>query len=484
MKQLLTALISVFALVAVSCKPEEPEVEVTSITLSSSSLELVEESTHTLKATVAPSNATDNTLIWSSSDEAVAKVDQNGKISAIAPGTATITVISGNVKSATCKVTVVVKVNAVTAVNLNKSSLSLVVGDAEILTASIEPADATYKTITWSSSDEAVATVSQEGEVTAVDNGTATIYAKSHNDIAAECIVTVKYLPGTSKIINNIQTVYIPAGTFQMGSLTSEPGRNDDEIPHSVTLTKGFFMGKYEVTNSQYCEFLNDMLSEIEVVYSGVSYYKIYMTCGDYGRQEVAETVGDDADGLRYDHATQSFYVDEGYGGSPMKWVSWYGASEYAKWVGGALPTEAQWEYACRGGQTESLPFGIGDGTKLTDGMASFNSAASYDLSKNGSYQDANGGSAGIKPVGSYTSNAWGLYDMHGNVLEWCSDWYDEKIFADDSTDPTGPSTGTDRVRRGGGYMFAAALCRSAYRPHHYPLIFARDQGFRIIFAE
>ena len=165
-------------------------VAVESVTLDKSSLELNEGETVTLTATVKPDNASDRTVTWSSSKTSVATVDANGKVTAVAEGTATITAKAGN-KSATCSVTVTKNVVAVESVTLDKSSLELTEGETATLTATVKPDNATNKTVTWSSSNASIATVDQNGKVTAVAEGTATITAKA-GEKTATCTVAVK----------------------------------------------------------------------------------------------------------------------------------------------------------------------------------------------------------------------------------------------------------------------------------------------------
>ena len=165
-------------------------VAVESITLDKSSLELNEGETATLVATVKPDNATNKTVTWSSSRTSVATVDANGKVTAVAEGTATITAKAGD-KTATCSVTVKKNTVAVESVTLDKSSLELTEGETATLTASVKPDNATNKTVTWSSSNQSVATVDQNGTVTAVAEGNTTITAKA-GDKTATCTVTVK----------------------------------------------------------------------------------------------------------------------------------------------------------------------------------------------------------------------------------------------------------------------------------------------------
>jgi formylglycine-generating enzyme required for sulfatase activity len=165
--------------------------------------------------------------------------------------------------------------------------------------------------------------------------------------------------------------------------------------------------------------------------------------------------------------------------------VTWFGAQAFAAWAGGTLPTEAQWEFACRGDKG-TLPFGIGDGTKLTCEMAMFNGSYPYELPR-GHYNDPTADDK-VPPysgVGSYPyPNSYGLYDMHGNVLEWCSDQY-QRVYQDGTeenpaVDPVGVGT-NGMVARGGGMGHQSYLCRSAARFFKGQYNYATNLGFRII---
>ena len=170
-----------------TCRVTVNPVMATSVVLDKETLELVIGGNETLTATVEPENTTDKTIVWSSSNEEVATVSEDGGVTAISVGMATITAKCGDV-SATCKVTV--KPILATSIILNKETLELVIGENETLTATVEPENTTYKTIVWSSSNEEIATVSEDGVVTAVSIGEATITATC-GDVSATCTVTV-----------------------------------------------------------------------------------------------------------------------------------------------------------------------------------------------------------------------------------------------------------------------------------------------------
>ncbi len=155
------------------------------------------------------------------------------------------------------------------------------------------------------------------------------------------------------------------------------------------------------------------------------------------------------------------------------------------------LPTEAEWEYACRAGSATALCNGpieiLGDNNApALDGIAWYggNSCVEYDNGYNCSgwkEKQKKCSKCGIHPVGQKTPNAWGLYDMIGNVWEWCGDWYDKDYPSGSVTDPTGPVKGSRRVLRGGSWDYFARICRSAYRRRITPALRSRFNGFRLV---
>jgi formylglycine-generating enzyme len=260
----------------------------------------------------------------------------------------------------------------------------------------------------------------------------------------------------------NIATVQIPAGTFTMGSPINEVDRFDDERQHQVTLS-AFRMSKYEITNARYAAFLNTKSIGSDGRY----------TAGVFPTQTLIWASSGHYDwGLHY--TSEQWIPVAGYENHPVINVTWYGATEFATYAGGILPTEAQWEYACRG--NTNTPFNVGN--CLSNVQANYNWLLPYSICTNtittcpGTTQTA----------GTYSVNAYGLYDMHGNVWEWCSDWYGTYP-ATTQSNPTGETTGMSRVFRGGGWNGNARFCRSAYRGNYYPESYSNFIGFRIIFV-
>lgn len=263
--------------------------------------------------------------------------------------------------------------------------------------------------------------------------------------------------------------VWVPAGTFTMGSPANEAGRWSGEGPQTtVTLTRGFFIGKYEVTQAEYQAVTGILPSNFRNGKSGI-----------YGGTGSAVT-----DDQRH----------------PVESVTWFDAWSYCYWLtdgerrsgrlpsGWAyrLPTEAEWEYACRAGTTSPFHFG----PALRSGMVNFDGRWEYDSSI-GSTKNLGGAFLGrTTEVGTYEPNAWGLYDMHGNVWEWCLDVWSDRLPGGSVTDPQGPSTGAYRVMRGGSWFPSdnPEICRSAYRVRNpvfdaYPGLKGMHIGFRVVLA-
>lgn len=222
--------------------------------------------------------------------------------------------------------------------------------------------------------------------------------------------------------------VYLPPGRFRMGSPENEPGRREDETPHEVRLTRGFWIGSREVSQGE---------------------WDLVMGPGE-------------------PHPDKPSPFRAGDPRCPVLSVSYFDIQRFlarlaARSPGSRfrLPTEAEWEYACRAGTDSAFASGRALG------------AAQADI-------EAPGAPGRPLPAGSYAPNAWGLFDMHGNAWEWTSDWYGPYA-PGPATDPQGPASGTLKVIRGGSWAFDAANARSASRYTHPPQEWGYSLGFRVV---
>ena len=296
-----------------------------------------------------------------------------------------------------------------------------------------------------------------------------------------------------------IEMTAIPAGSFWMGSPLAEPNHSSNEAQLLVTLTEGFNMGKYPVTQEQYEKVMGITIEEQEAL-SG-SGTGLYGTGKDYPMYYVSwydavvfcnklSVMEGFAPAYSIEGETDTDDWIDAYGAAPKTFVpasKWNTVEIVPGSDGYRLPTEAQWEYACRGdypnkaAEKNTKPFGIGDGTKLTGDMANFNGRNSYDTARGGSYFDPSGTYLEkITPVGNYAAyaNSYGLYDMHGNVREWCWDWYDAS-YPSTAEDPDGAVTANQRVIRNGQWNGWAY--RSASRYCDIPGTQDYFYGFRLV---
>jgi formylglycine-generating enzyme len=238
-----------------------------------------------------------------------------------------------------------------------------------------------------------------------------------------------------------MKLVLLPEGSFAMGSPDSQMNHRLNEAPvHEVLLTQSFYIGVHPVTQQQYQEvmqrnpacFHRGNGGELDHPVENVSWEDAVLFC-----EKLSESQSERVDGLKY-----------------------------------RLPTEAEWEFACRAGKTSV--FGMGD--TLTSLQANFDGNYPYGENRRGPFLEK------TSRVGSYPANNFGLYDMHGNVWEWCADWYDGSYYARSTPrDPQGPADGQMRVVRGGCWRNQASVCRSAYRNALVP--YNRDPytGFRVV---
>jgi formylglycine-generating enzyme required for sulfatase activity len=258
----------------------------------------------------------------------------------------------------------------------------------------------------------------------------------------------------------------IPAGTFLMGSPDDEPERLADEQQHEVEITKDLSLGAHEVTQEQFREVMGYNPS----VFSAFTNY-------GQGRPGTQYSYSKPAAGQKYvtGYDTDAF---------PVENVSWEEAVEFCRRLSALpmerkagrtyrLPTEAEWEHACRAGGGPR-PFYFGH--TISPRQANFDATFPYDGAPRGTSLRR------TCKVGSYAANRFGLHDMHGNVREWCADWYDADYYGKSPRrDPQGPSGGSLRVIRGGGHSSAGQACRSAVRFSGAPGLRDPDLGFRVV---
>jgi len=231
-------------------------------------------------------------------------------------------------------------------------------------------------------------------------------------------------------VYSSIEFVDIPGGSFMMGSPPSEPQREKYEPQYFIAVSP-FRMSKYEITFDQYDAY-----------------------CEATGKKKPE---------------------DEGWGrgNRPVINITWNEANDFAKWAGCRLPTEAEWEYACRAGT--ATPFYLGN--NIITYQVNYNGDRPYHNYPKGENRQR------TLPVGNFQPNPWGLYDMHGNVAEWCNDWFSTK-YVPPTKDPKGPQTGTDKIIRGGSWCLHAYMARSAKRDNDLPYFGYSSVGIRLILLE
>jgi formylglycine-generating enzyme required for sulfatase activity len=287
---------------------------------------------------------------------------------------------------------------------------------------------------------------------------------------AVEASVSVDIGTGETRITSLLQRpvpanmVRINGGTFMMGSPDYEPERWDGEGPQHQVTVSSFYMGKYQVTQKEYREIMGTNLSYFKrdnLPVEMVNWYDALVFCNKLSMKE----------GLSPAYRINGSTDPSAWGTVPTESnAMWDAVVIVAGSNGYRLPTEAQWEYACRAGTV--TPFSTGN--NITTSQANYNGNNPYNNNAKGTYRKR------TTPVGSFASNAWGLYDMHGNVWEWCWNWYGS-YSSGAQTDPTGAVSGSVRVLRGGSWGLSGHFLRSANRDNRLPFLRGYVVGFRLV---
>ena len=249
--------------------------------------------------------------------------------------------------------------------------------------------------------------------------------------------------------------VFVVGGSFQIGSYIGD----DDERPIHLVNVGNFYIGKYEVTNIEYCEFLNVMGNQ--------SFdNKLWLDIEDKD--------------CNIEKHGEVFSPKAGYDFFPVIEVTWYGALAYCEWKGGRLPTEVEWEYAAQGGKkSKNFVYAGTSEEKLLFQYANFCDESCGENWKNPNQNDNYSLSA---QVGSFKPNELDIFDMSGNIAEWCMDWYAKDYYAMKKMyNPKGAKTGIYKVLRGGSWNVSTNYCRTSNRAWNLPNDSYSDYGFRLL---
>ena len=453
-------------------EPPKPEViAVTGVSLSQSELTLNVNESVALNATVSPENASNKNVSWSSSDETVATVDTNGLVKALKEGTTTITVkTEDGEKTATCSVTV--KPVSVTRVKLNHTQIYGDHGESFILTATVEPSNASNIKVTWTTSNDSIATV-DNGTVTMTgstvwDNATITC-TTADGGKTATCTVTVIQKPTASTADAN-GFVTISAGSMPL---------NSDGSYH-VTLTKAYMICDHEVTQKEWQDVMgnnpsnftsNPATGEVQEnrPVENITWYEAIAYCNERTKKEnIKRGSSSDIDYVYFsDDTFTTPYTTTDASSSKLPYMR-VDANGKIDATGYRLPTEAEWEIAARGGETAT-------NKPVWAGTTTESELRNYAWYKGNSDSKTH-------EVKKKQPNGYGLYDMSGNVLEWCWDWYWYGSYAsEDAIDPTGALSGSLRVIRDGSWLDSAPNCRASDRIYSSPIHRYNYLGFRLV---
>lgn len=269
--------------------------------------------------------------------------------------------------------------------------------------------------------------------------------------------------PAITASASRMQLAYIPPGKFIMGSPSTELFREANERPHKVRISKSFYLGVHEVTVGQFQQFVAE---------TG------YVTDAERPNS-IPQSLPDPYSGRQPENWRQPGY--EQTDNCPVVCVSWDDATAFCQWLSSQegceyrLPTEAEWEYACRAGGLTPYSTREHISPRLAMNLLDHGPSNSGNLLERGDEW------LWACPVGSLPPNRFGICEMHGNVWEWCADWYGKEYYSESpQDDPPGPGEGTERVIRGGSWFATVAQARSANRASCPPRHCITHLGFRV----
>lgn len=297
--------------------------------------------------------------------------------------------------------------------------------------------------------------------------------------------VTASAIPSASGARHRIPQAQIPAGRFVMGDSSGDANRGDGETPRHDVSISAFEIDTTTVTNDDFARFVDDTgyLTEAETFgFSAVFHLALQAPESDIMGQPTATPWWFGVRGADWRHPGGANSSIEDLGDHPVVHVSWNDAMAYCAWAGRRLPTEAEWEYAARGG-LEGKKYPWGDDEPDADGTWRVNIWQ-------GQFPRVNtldDGFLTTAPVRTFDPNGYGLWQPVGNVWEWCADWFDPGYYARSTdADPSGPDRGTSRILRGGSYLCHISYCnryRNSARSQNTPDSSMGNAGFRTVRA-
>ncbi len=259
-------------------------------------------------------------------------------------------------------------------------------------------------------------------------------------------VINYDNITGKNIALSQIEMVFVKGGTFNMGN---NLGPENEKPLHAVHLKK-FYISKYEITNKQFCWFLNNYSSE-------------KVKDGKYKGEKMIYDSDKNERNWGVNYKEKGWRPSPGYENYPVVYVTWYGANEYCKWAGGRLPSEAEWEYAARGGNNSK--------EYIYSGSNDIKNVAWYSINSD----------IETHKIGTKSPNELGIYDMSGNVSEWCEDWFDSNYYnKSPKNNPVNLSKSNSKVLRGGSYYNDNNSSITYTRIGDLPYKYYSNFGFRL----